>query len=307
MIEQHFDHYILRGQFKNINRFKTNPVLKYAMEDNELDVKPRGNQIHVYYNGGKAVEINPTSFSFDEKYFPESEREEVRNMCKSLVNASNEDIVRYFEHVKASMDSWIKDNSKIERLHQHHISTSNKVFSDNHDLVVVDIEFAVSFNSHCYNRAYYNELRVNNGGEAYKRYPNPRFDIVAVDKCGQVYVFELKTGLDAIENMQKHIADFNNFIGSTEVGDNPSCKKTRYEAFLDEMKCIVEGGIELGCIADDVKVDTTKVPIFSFAFTDRDDDNSYEEFKEEVIKASSAEACNSVFIDKNNGYILTKP
>ena len=56
---------------KNI---QSNLLFEYAKnhaKEDGFDIHLRGNGIHIYYRGGKILEIKPSSISFDKKYFNE--------------------------------------------------------------------------------------------------------------------------------------------------------------------------------------------------------------------------------------------
>ncbi len=292
---QHCENYIRRSGFtpnKNSDRIKL--LLETAIETGLL-VLPRGNQFHIYYGGGKILEVNPQSLSFDVKYLKRKKRQDVTmhflisKEGKKEGKLNIEEILNnpagYFAEAKSIMDGWFEENSKQERADQEQIALHNKKAEDGH-LAVVDIEFAVSFNANYYNRKYIDNQRKADGKAPYLRYPNPRFDIIAIDQTGQIHVYELKTGLGALGNVKKHLDDFNALIGSEESGDDPNNKEKRYESFLKEVKDIIE--IERELLGRDLpNVDTKNKPIFHFAFVENPKENSanqFEEFKSTILK-----------------------
>ena len=157
------------------------------------------------------------------------------------------------------MDAWEKALNTIGISHdeknvQQEISMNNRGATH---YTVIDVEYAVSRNSNFF----YN-------GELEKKVP--RFDIIAVDKKGQLYVIELKTGLGAIEGVsgiREHIDCFNHTIGRDTTGD-----------FRKEMTDLLEQKKALNLIDENTKIDETKEPLFIFAFSDKKGQNQYNDF-----------------------------
>ena len=256
----------------------------------KLDIKLRGGVIHVYYKGGKILDIRFKCAKFDNKYlknFPQ--KEEIQKKWLKNIDSDKENnqtlnrdaIIRdtkgYLECMSNVMDFWFKENPKDEREHQHYISLAP------HDSIkVIDIEFAVSFNSLCYNQDYIDNYKKKTCPSHlyYEKYPNPRFDIIGISPEGQIYVFELKTGLDSIDNMEKHVLDFASLIGSEE----------RFRYFNEEMKIIIDTynshkELQSGNIPS---ININLRPKFYFLFTDKSkpkggaDQSDFRQFQMEV-------------------------
>ncbi len=317
-MEQHFENYIKRGDLisfgTKLNKGKCSlhrKIIDYALSTKDLDIKIRGNKIHVYYKGGKILDIGANSFKVEEKYETKSKANEIKEAIANLKKATtNKEITDYFEKIKAIMNEWFRVHPKDEREHQQYISVNNKtiVSEDDDRLYVIDIEFACSFNSHYYNKKYYDKIRTERKGTTYTRYPNPRFDIIAVDNLGQIYVIELKTGNNSVGNLRKHVDDFQNFIGDDESGDNPQLSGIkRWKAFNKEMELLVKAGKHIDTIDEKIKVDTCLKPIFRFAFTEKKGagNNQKEEFSTIVANEAPEYSKNIIFIDTQD-YILRK-
>ncbi len=72
------------------------------------------------------------------------------NAIKELKDSSTyEETVVAIERIKSQMDKWMnnKKEPKNERTVQHYISLSNKKFDDHCDFVVLDIEYALPYDS----------------------------------------------------------------------------------------------------------------------------------------------------------------
>lgn len=287
---QHFENYTPRKGFEPKKEEQVE-LLKTAAKEGLL-VLPRGNEFHIYYRGGKILGVRPKSLFFDPKYLERDnkndiEREFVTPNDKLNAKAILENPSAYFEEAKRIMDDWFDAHPKQEREIQDQIA-HNSTTATGGNQAVVDIEFAVSFNAPYYNRKYIDDQRKAEGKPPYLRYPNPRFDIIAIDATGQVHVYELKVGLKALDNAKKHVDDFNALIGSSEQGDNPQVEKSRYKSFLEEVQEMINTlrRPELGKTFPDV--DTEKVPIFHFAFVQDSKDptpNQFQLFQERIKHA----------------------
>ena len=160
---------------------------------------------------------------------------------------------RYCEKMKCIMDEWDTDLKTIgishdEKNEQQMISMNNR---GDTAYTVIDLEYAVSRDS-----------SFKYDGNLDKKVP--RFDIIALDKTGQLYVIELKTGLGAISNesgIRPHIDCFNHTIGRDEKGE-----------FLVEQKK------KFNLIDKETWVDKSKKPVFIFAFSNKPDEDKYDEF-----------------------------
>lgn len=263
--------YVMRTGFDVEDQIKL--IVNEAKQDPALLLCLRANEIHIYYKGGKILGIkkNPKTLtlSFDEKYLnignPElsAEYEWLKHINKTSRKRVENNPKEFFNDAKKIMDIWFDIHRKQERDDQHKIALNNVDIIHDEDLAVVDIEFAVSANSPCYNREYKNTFRTYD-----KRYPNPRFDIIAINKQGQIYVFELKTGLNSTKNCETHITDFAAMIGSEKTGN--FSETIRYKSFLDEMSEMIAELNQnrfrnnLSPLPD---VDKSKAPIFGFAYT----------------------------------------
>jgi hypothetical protein len=280
-----------------------NDLVAYVRSDQELDMQFRDNYINIYYNGGCALKVGPQSMRLDPYYFylgqdengneiPKTYIEEQRvkqgktaenttkrkiipssyptpeqataiynGLCEKcasvLKQANNHDFEAYFNEVKKVVGNWVEHYQRIERRHQHYIACSNRNFTTENNLVVIDIEFAVS------TLKPYNKLN----GKV------PKFDIIAVDKSGQLYAIELKANLaadqeDSEQNVKGHHEDFDRTIGG-RCDDND---------FVEEMRQVLELKKHLHLI-DETATITCKYPVFAIAFSGEKEDKKKFEAK----------------------------
>ena len=298
-----------------------NELLQVARDDSELLICLRGKKIHIYYRGGKILGISPSRNSckldFDKKYL------QITSLpfnLQWLSSYGNKDIIeepkRFFSDAKEAMSLWFYEHPKQEREDQQKIALNNAVIEEE-ALAIVDIEYAVSFNSSCYNENYIETFETHN------RYPNPRFDIIAIDKTGQIYILELKTGIGSTDNATTHITDFVAMIGSHNFGDNIDKQEPRYMTFLKEMDMMIDTLNRERYRHQTIllpKVNFTKKPIFGFVFTIETNPKSKGYTPEyqskritEIVKNSLSKAIaiseerglgNDVQLFLNEGYIL---
>jgi hypothetical protein len=178
----------------------------------------------------------------------------IKKSCDSVlekVKAKEPDYETYFKEVKDVVGLWVQNYARNERRDQHYIACSNRYFTDDNNLVVIDIEFAVS------TAKPYNHTKDS-------KHPNgkiPKFDIIAVDKDGQLYAIELKANLaadndDSEQSVDGHQNDFNKTIGSTDK-DNDFVEEMRNVLKLKQYFQLIDGSV---CI-------NNKVPKFAVAYT----------------------------------------
>jgi hypothetical protein len=276
-------------------------LVDYVRDHQELDMQFRDNKIDIYYDGGCALEVKPMSMNLDQYYFylfknenspkdvpestiignfrkdyieawknnspkEESERpdnypqkeeadailKEIKCRCDStLETAKAGDFNAYFTVVKDVVRAWVQNYNHKERRDQHYIACSNRYFTNQNDLVVIDIEFAVS------KKKLYNNIIDSK----HHKGKNARFDIIAVDKDGQLYAIELKANLaadkdDSKQNVDSHQSDFDKTIGRHHKDND----------FVEEMRQVLKLKQDFNLIDKTVKVDC-EYPIFAVAFS----------------------------------------
>lgn len=288
--------------WKKLTEGEYKAIIDYASQrENELDVQIRDNYLNIYYRGGNLLRVHPRSLYFDEFYFHrgakdmrksnliKSDKTEDKKLVASYKKKRNEmfSILRnegmaaYSAKMKEIMNEWEEDLHTIgishdEKNAQQLISMKNR---GNTEYTVIDLEYAVSRTS----SFYYD-------GKSIKKVP--RFDIIAVDKSGQLYVIELKTGLCAIKGnsgIGPHIDCFTHTIGRDSKNE-----------FLNEMDELLKQKRELNLIDKNVFIDKARKPQFIFAFSDKQGENRYEDF----VEACKDEGYNDKVIYLNDDYQL---
>lgn len=292
---------------KNLTEGEYKEIIDFASQrENELDVQIRDNYLNIYYQGGNLLRVHPRSLYFDEFYFHRGAKdmrkthlidkckkgdkaciarwEDYKNRRKEMLDILKErDMATYCKEMKRIMKEWEADLHTIgishdEKYAQQQISMNNRGATD---YTVVDLEYAVSTTSN---------FKYN--GDSTKKVP--RFDLIAVDKSGQLYVIELKTGLKAIDGnsgIRAHMDCFKHSIGSDSNNN-----------FINEMDELLEQKQKLKLIEKDIRIDSTKKPQFIFAFSDEPGKNQYKEF----VEACKERGYNDEVIYVDNDYQLKK-
>lgn len=293
---------------KNLTEGEYKDIIDFASQrENELDVQIRDNYLNIYYQGGNLLRVHPRSLYFDEFYFHRGAKdmrkthlidkckkgdkaciarwEDYKNRRKEMLDILKEkrDMATYCKEMKRIMKEWEADLHTIgishdEKYAQQQISMNNRGATD---YTVVDLEYAVSTTSN---------FKYN--GDSTKKVP--RFDLIAVDKSGQLYVIELKTGLKAIDGnsgIRAHMDCFKHSIGSDSNNN-----------FINEMDELLEQKQKLKLIEKDIRIDSTKKPQFIFAFSDEPGKNQYKEF----VEACKERGYNDEVIYVDNDYQLKK-
>ena len=293
---------------KNLTEGEYKEIIDFASQrENELDVQIRDNYLNIYYQGGNLLRVHPRSLYFDEFYFHRGAKdmrkthlidkckkgdkaciarwEDYKNRRKEMLDILKEkrDMATYCKEMKRIMKEWEADLHTIgishdEKYAQQQISMNNRGATD---YTVVDLEYAVSTTSN---------FKYN--GDSTKKVP--RFDIIAVDKSGQLYVIELKTGLKAIDGnsgIRAHIDCFKYTI-----------KRDSNKDFINEMDELLKQKQELNLIDKNVFIDKTREPQFIFAFSDEPGKNQYEEF----VEACKERGYQGKVIYVGNDYQLKK-
>ena len=290
--------------WKNLTEGEYKEIIDFASQrENELDVQIRDNYLNIYYQGGNLLRVHPRSRYFDEFYFHRGakdirkmhliksdkteDKEQVafyqRKRDEMFSILRNKGMAAYSAKMKEIMKEWDADLHTIgishdEKNAQQQISMNNRGETD---YAVVDLEYAVSKTSSVYYK-----------GKLEKKVP--RFDIIAVDKTGQLYVIELKTGLKAIDGnsgIRAHMDCFEHTIGRDSKND-----------FINEMDELLRQKQELKLIENNARIDTTKKPQFIFAFSDEPGKNQYEDF----VEACKERGYNGKVIYVGNDYQLKK-
>lgn len=290
---------------KNLTEGEYKEIIDFASQrENELDVQIRDNYLNIYYQGGNLLRVHPRSLYFDEFYFHRGAKdmrkthlidkckkgdkaciarwEDYKNRRKEMLDILKErGMATYCKEMKRIMKEWDADLHTIgishdEKNAQQQISMNNRGATD---YTVVDLEYAVSTTSN---------FKYN--GDSTKKVP--RFDLIAVDKSGQLYVIELKTGLKAIDGnsgIRAHMDCFKHTIGRDSKNE-----------FLNEMDELLKQKRELNLIDKNVFIDKTREPQFIFAFSDKQGENRYEDF----VEACKDEGYNDKVIYLNDDYQL---
>lgn len=278
-------------------------IINEIIDDSELDVQVRDNYLNVYYKGGNILRIKPQSFQFDKFYFylghpkgfPKTHVEKVASrkqneinprtkqpipteieadQIMSELNEKYDDLMQllpenpgsFFTKAKSVMDEWFVKWEHQERDDQQAITERNKTADSESDLAVIDIEFAVSVNKP------YNKAKNSKGKNKVCR-----FDIIAVDYKGQLYVIELKQNEaadsdDNSANVKVHKKDFDDTIGN-----DIDC------LFAKEMAQVVNIKKNIGLLPANVNVDISLNPVFAVAYSGKNSEAFNKKYRKEKL------------------------
>ncbi|MEX1014200.1 MAG: hypothetical protein WDZ80_03510 [Candidatus Paceibacterota bacterium] len=237
---------------------KLKPMMDVIKNIPQLDVQIRNNYLNIYYEGGSIAKVSSeNSVKFDEKYFYTNMKntpakdisQEIKDKLKSqrdelVIKFKEGNFEEYFSEAKQVMDKWFEVKPNPERWEQHQLSIKNCGKSD---YTIIDLEYQVSTLS-----KFSCDLIGDNGKPRI-----PRFDIIAVNKAGELCVIELKKGSGALKGtsgMKEHYKCYEHSIGRM------------HEPFVQEMKKLLKQKKDLNLIDTEVKITSSK-PKFMFAYS----------------------------------------
>ena len=266
----------LYKSFKDGGRYEN--LMNLVREDEELDFEIRNNYVNIYYEGCNIAKISSAigSVQFDKFYFllrkdikgNKPSKKEVQENCnkgevhydlymdliekqKSLTDLfKDKKYSKYIDEAKCQVKEWFDS----WELNKEEKSTQQKIVRANNEsttLCVIDNEYQISTDA---------PFKFVADDSCEYEHKSPRFDLIAVDKNGQIYVIELKKGLSACcgkAGLRSHAESFRCTIE----------RDSKY--FVEEMKSILEQKKELGLIDDSIKINDNK-PKFVFAYETKD-------------------------------------
>lgn len=243
-------------------------MLTVINADKDLDVQVRNDYMNVYYRGGNIARVkSENSVEFDEFYFylemrtkPKKDIEKdfkIVNVLKSQRNNlikkfKGRDYEGYFSDARSVMDKWLEINPKTERNLQHQLTVENQFNSS--DYTIIDLEYEVSTKSG------FTCTFIPVGKDKPKK---PRFDIIAINKEGQLCVIELKKGIDALKGTSGLKEHWHCYQQS--IMRNP-------QPFMAEMKLILNQKKEFGLLPPALEIKHSE-PVFMFAYSYDDKDS----------------------------------
>jgi hypothetical protein len=225
LIEENFFDDLLKGQLRNL--------LSIVHQDQTLDLQIRQNQVHIYYRGGKILDIKPQGpqdyiFKFDWNYFQDPNNKSIP-VIKSILDLSSSDFLAFFPIAKQAMDTFLSKKKSEEREFQQLVVRTNNYSSlaNSTDYFIVDIEYA---------------------------HLSSRFDLIAIEWKSEatlrklqgnykpkLMIIEMKFGDGALggkSGLNKHHQDILSFISNKILSQN----------FILEMENLFMQKIQLGLI-----------------------------------------------------------
>jgi len=285
---------LTKNFFDDLLHGRLNPLLQFILSDQTLDFQIRRNQVHVYYRGGKILDIKPDGvqdyiFSFDENYSKKSIGFNTQ-LLNSLLKDVPVEYKNYFPIAKQLIDLFLSSKSSEEREFQQLISRTNNYsgVANSTDYFIVDIEYA-------------------NGPS--------RFDLIALEWPSisenrklnkgfkpRLMIIEMKYSEGALAGkagLAKHHSDIMAFIQNPDLRHN----------FINEMECIFLQKLQLELIPC-LKRKTPWEKIIKFddqidiGYLIADHDPASKRLVNEIVNLPSGEA---KFLTSNfSGYALYK-
>ena len=232
-------------------------ILDVVRQDQSLDFQIRNNRVHIYYKGGKILDLMPKSSkgyyaSFDENYcvLKTHTEEDLKKKVhlRSMPELPNHimtkgDAHKYaesIEQLKTIMDGWFTHHPKIERTHQQLVIDQNNKLaeSDKTDFFIIDIEYIKR-------RDRFDMIAMSWPTDTAQ--DNPRLVFLEF-KVGDnaLRSYSTKTGVDTVRKipgMAQHLEDFTRFI----TPDN-------YERVKEEMLIVLNQKIDLDVLCHNEKL-----------------------------------------------------
>lgn len=288
--------------FASLINGKLKQMLDVINNDKDLDVQIRNDYLNIYYKGGNIARVkSENSIEFDMYYF----YTDIKKIPKKVIMKDNEQVKgfktqknilikkfkdgnyqNYFNEAKSVMDEWLIKCPKPERLEQHKLSINNKY--NESDYTIIDLEYQVSIRSD-FACTYIPKGKI--------KPKNPRFDIIAINKQGELCVIELKKGSGALRNTSGLKEHWNCYRES--IGRN-------YPSFYEEMKNLLNQKQSLNLIDKQVKI-IIKKPKFMFAYAyDDKTSNDQQDNKFQIEYEKIGESINTIKLFKDSWTLLNK-
>ena len=232
-------------------------LLDVVRQDQTLDFQIRNDRVHVYYEGGKIVDLMPKSTegyyaSFDENYCLHKKHtaEDIKQNVhlRSMPELPNHittkgDAQKWAESIKqlkVIMDGWFVHHPKIERKHQQLVIDQNNKLasSDKTDFFIIDIEYTR-------HRDRFDMVAMSWPTDSAEDKPRLAFIEFKVGD-NALRSSTTKTGVDTVREISgivKHLDDFTRFI-----------TPDHYASVKEEMIIVLKQKIELDVLCHNKKL-----------------------------------------------------
>lgn len=194
------------------------PVLQRIWKDRTLDLQIRSNEVHIYYRGGRLLNINRNATGyycgFDTNYI--NDNEAISNKFPSKMYSENDahEIVKTFPELKQAMDFYfVEQKDKSEREFQQLIVRENNysILSNATDYFIVDVEYDAPANGS--KKARFDLLAIKWESDGKRRQ-----DAGLKSFPPKLAICELKYYTQALEGKSGligHVEDVANFVSSS--------------------------------------------------------------------------------------------
>lgn len=283
------------------------PVLDAVHTDGSLDFQIRDNQVHIYYRGGKILDLRPKRgggyhSSFDLKYMdnwtkrPEDISDPILKPEQPDAIESQKDSdawVTSLPQLKRIMDRWFVDHPKKEREHQQLVVDQNNKLpeSDVSDFWVLDIEYAK------------NVAAPDNPGHS----KAARFDLIAMitapgapPRLGFIEMKYEDKALRPPAGIRSHLQDFRSFLADSE--NSEIVKQEMFEVLKQKIELrVLRGDCGLELPSETVAFSNEK-PLFIFLFAEHNRKSSV--LRDELSKTDDPIWCELKFAFADAGKYL---
>ena len=269
--------------FSSLKSGNLSKMIEIIRNDKDLDLQIREDYLNIYYMGGNIAKVNSeNSIEFDKFYFyldmktiptktikknPIKVKEFTEKRNELIRKFKNQNYAEFFCDAKQIMDKWFAINPKSERMEQHELSIENQYGKS--DYTIIDIEYQVSTQSDFVYKI------TPNGNDTQKK---PRFDIIAVNKKGKLFIIELKKGTKALKDksgLKEHWDCYQHSIARNT------------EAFKREMQLVLKQKQDFDLIDKKLLINSeTPEFIFAYAYDDKssikDPDDKFQKAYEKI-------------------------